>query len=178
MHYQRIRNGGCLDISVAKKGSPVAFLESIKSTSETKCISWPFGMHSTGYGQVNLDGVGRNASNAICRLANGDPPNGKPHAAHYCGNRACVNPNHIRWTTVKENSADSRSHGTLAKGERNGHAKLTEREVVEIKKLIDAGTCSTREIGEIYSISRQAIRDIASERSWKHVDIDRMVAVA
>jgi hypothetical protein len=46
----------------------------------------------------------------VCEEAYGLPPTSKHHAAHAtlsgCVGGACVNPDHIRWATPKENQAD------------------------------------------------------------------------
>lgn len=52
-------------------------------------------------------------------------------------------------------------------GEDHPEAKLTERDVREIKDRI--GDDSLAEIARDYSVSKQAIFHISSGRSWSHV---------
>lgn len=54
-------------------------------------------------------------------------------ALHSCDNANCVNPNHLRWGTRKENHEDKVSRG------RNSNATPTSREKVAISNLLTAG---------------------------------------
>ncbi len=75
----------------------------------------------------------------------------------------------LRYGTRSDNVRDSilhkthRSHGL--KGEEMQHAKLTEEKVREIKASNDSSCALARKFG----VSRAAIRNIRSGRSWKHV---------
>jgi len=53
-------------------------------------------------------------------------------------------------------------------GENNNSAKLSEDDVVEIKKLLLAGR-SPIEVANLYSIKERAIRNIRSGRTWSHI---------
>ncbi len=53
------------------------------------------------------------------------------------------------------------------RGKDHPQAKLTEIDVLDIRGL--AGTMSQREIGEIYNISREHVRDILQRKYWKHI---------
>lgn len=55
------------------------------------------------------------------------------------------------------------------KGEGSYAAKLTQRKVLEIRKLITTGKYSNQDIGKMYGVDRTTIRDIASRKSWKHI---------
>ncbi len=56
-----------------------------------------------------------------------------------------------------------------AKGERNANAKLTEQEVVEIKRLFP--THQNMAIAQMYGVSRDTIYHIRIGRLWKHVQV-------
>lgn len=76
----------------------------------------------------------------------------------------------LEYVTQKENIAHSHKKGlaNIAKGEKSGKAKLTEKEVIEIKKYILSGNIH-REIAEKYGVTRGAITDIARGKNWKHI---------
>jgi hypothetical protein len=74
----------------------------------------------------------------------------------------------IGWDTHTGNMADKIRHGTTNRGERCGSAKLTEKDVLEIRKL--KGQYSHRELGEMFSVSRQHIDDILSYRRWLYIE--------
>ena len=53
-------------------------------------------------------------------------------------------------------------------GENNPNAKLTEKDVGEIKKLYNSGYCSQK-IGKLFNVERHTIWRIVSKRNWKHI---------
>lgn len=83
----------------------------------------------------------------------------------------------LRYDTPKSNYEDMRRHGTLniVRGERRGHAKLTETEVLEIRRTyrpFDKGY-SLRALARRFNISRSVIRSILSNNTWDHVREDK-----
>ena len=78
------------------------------------CLLWPYGKNSSGYGQTSIESGGKlvTASRIMCMLAHGEPEHHMLDAAHSCGNRPCVNPNHLRWATPEQNMQDTRLHKT------------------------------------------------------------------
>ena len=66
--------------------------------------------------------------------------------------------------------ADKRLKGRCAqmKGSKNGAAKLTEKQVLEIKVLLKKGK-SKASIGRKYGVTDSNIRLIAQGKKWKHV---------
>lgn len=55
-------------------------------------------------------------------------------------------------------------------GEKNPHAKLTENEVKEIKRLLPTHT--VRWIAQKYGIHTSTIHQIARGLTWRHVKVD------
>jgi hypothetical protein len=76
----------------------------------------------------------------------------------------------LKWGTKVENMADQVRHGTLAIGERSGHAKLTEEQVKEARSMIQAGM-THKSIAALFNVSRPAITQLWSGRNWKHIPI-------
>lgn len=76
-----------------------------------ECVLWPYAK-SKGYGRVFAAGETRRAHVVACELTHGPKPEGR-EVAHSCGGRSCVNPNHLRWATAAENSADRIAHGRV-----------------------------------------------------------------
>jgi hypothetical protein len=86
----------------------------------TECILWPFAVRkSSGYGAHSTTGPQRNidAHRYVCTLAHGAPGDGA-EAAHRCGNKLCVNPNHLYWADHQTNMQDAKRHGTMRGGGR------------------------------------------------------------
>jgi DNA invertase Pin-like site-specific DNA recombinase len=117
-------------------------------------------------------------------LAYGPIPPGL-HVLHRCDNPPCCNPTHLFLGTNNDNIADrvkkNRSakgafHWTayrqdrIARGERKGNAKLTEADVVEIRRLRAMGVYQT-EIAKMFNISRGAVYAIQEGKNWKHIPI-------
>ena len=55
------------------------------------------------------------------------------------------------------------------RGSKHGNAKLTESDVREIKRLLQEGSLSQREIGELFGVSRAVISNIGRGACWAHV---------
>lgn len=74
----------------------------------------------------------------------------------------------LSWGTRKQNQKDRIVHGTSNRGERNGHAKLTERKVKKIRKLHKAGW-SQYQLGRRFKVTRATIAEITRREIWRHV---------
>jgi hypothetical protein len=87
---------------------------------------------------------------------------------HSCDNPPCCNPSHLFLGTGTDNAADrdSKKRGTrppLHKGESHPLAKLTKRQVDEIRQA--SGTL--REISEQYGIGMSQVSAIRKGKGWK-----------
>lgn len=168
-HYLRWWDHGSTDTvsGRAAKGETERFLLSYVGYEGDDCILWPFGTDQTGYGQMKAEGERWIASHFMCRKAHGEPPSPIHQSAHSCGNRPCINPNHLSWKTPKENDADKIVHGTALRGERNPFAKVTESDVREMRRL--AGRLSLEELSDRYGITASRVNAIIKRIGWKHV---------
>lgn len=68
------------------------------------------------------------------------------------------------WGTLQENMEDQRKHGTLARRERHGHAKLTETSVANIRQ--QARKKSVAEIVASVPVGQSQVRRILAGESW------------
>jgi hypothetical protein len=87
-----------------------------------------------------------------CRHLDGNPQNN--HVSNLC------------WGTVSENHRDKKRHGTDSSGERNGMAKLTWDDVSEIRRLLESGEYSQREIARMFGVSPALVTHIKKCEVW------------
>lgn len=147
-------------------GKGLAFVEHALSHEGDDCLIWPFYIMKNGYGQIGTHSGMALAHRYVCERAHGLAPKAMPQAAHSCGNKACVNPRHLRWASQKDNEDDKLGHGTWFG--RLGGAKLTETTVLAIRA--DAATgVSGDALSEKYQTPLSTIRKIVKRHTWKHV---------
>jgi hypothetical protein len=87
---------------------------------------------------------------------------------HHCDNRACVNPDHFFWGTNADNTRDRDAKGRKAFGEKHGAAKLTEKDVIQIKNMLNSGMTEAS-IARFFNSPHSRIAAIKLGRSWKWV---------
>ena len=95
---------------------------------------------------------------------------------HTCDNPRCVNPKHLRSGTPNDNVQDMVSKARHArgkriharKGEKNQCAKLTRKDVYEIRKLSTKGTRNS-EIAKRFNITPSYVCQIVRGKTWKHI---------
>ena len=163
-HYQRYRKHGCPNgHAFNRNGACLEFLESIKNTADENCILWPFSTTSRGYGSIRHK-VSRGAHAVSLYLRTGKKPEGM-YCLHSCHNPSCVNPNHLRWGTPKENNQDMIRAGRSLTGEKNTNSILNEQSVLEI--FFD--NRSQGEIARSYGVTQSCVSLIKRRKSWRHV---------
>ena len=98
--------------------------------------------------------------------AYGEIPKGL-HVLHLCDTPSCYAPEHLFLGTNYDNVQDRvrKNRSNHPKGERNPKAKLTEKDVLEIRA--DARVIKT--VAEAYGVSFGTISKIKTRRTWEHV---------
>jgi len=99
----------------------------------------------------------------------GERPEGKV-IRHLCDNKLCINPEHLRIGTQKENVRDAIRNGKFVIGSKRSQAKLDELKVAAIKTLMKYTDMTDRELGHCFNVSTSAITLIRSGVNWKHVE--------
>jgi len=133
------------------------------------CIAWPFSTCPNGYGKLRLNKKYWLAHRYICTIVHGDPFDGA-QALHSCGNGSlgCVNPNHLRWGTAKENTQDIMAGGTFAVGSRANKSDLTDDKVRLMRQRRAAGK-TYQVIADEFGVSIGAAHMAINGNSWAHV---------
>lgn len=138
-----------------------------------KCWIWIAGLNNRGYGWI-ARGDGRQvailAHVASWLLTFGKIPNSLC-VLHHCDNRLCVNPNHLWLGTKAENVFDMDRKGRRgsANGELAGQAKLTNADVLEIRRLYSAGGISQKTLGKMFNVSERCVFFIVHRQHWTHI---------
>lgn len=117
------------------------------------------------------DGVWRNvlASRVACHLGNG-PFDSELDVLHGCDNPPCCNPAHLQPGTSMQNSNDCVSKGRIAVGERSSSGKLTDENVIEIRRRYHSKEyTSLRVFAKEYGVEHATLRLAAIGKSWTHI---------
>jgi hypothetical protein len=138
------------------------------------CWNWTGSTNQSGYGTMAPNEWGTLAHRISYGLNVGPVPKGKgPHGTcvcHRCDNRLCVNPEHLFLGSNADNLADRDAKGrqVAMRGSRNGHSKLNESDIVQIRAMFHRGA-KLREVAERFSISKANASDIKRGKIWAHV---------
>ena len=89
-------------------------------------------------------------------------------ACHYDGKRINNCLDNLRWDTHANNVKDQRRHDTILNGERHYNAKLSEKDVLQIRELNANGMLQS-EIARHYGVHKSNIRHIILRTTWKHI---------
>ncbi len=121
-----------------------------------------------GYSVVRLDGRNHYINRLVCAAFHGSPPFPDAEAAHRNGIRSQNESSNLRWATSKENHADRRIHGTDPRGERHPRAKLTDDDVLAIRRET-LGRQRVSILTERFKVSRSTIYRILDRSIWAHI---------
>lgn len=142
------------------------FFDNIERVTESGCWLWTGGTDDSGYGRILVGNDRLKAHRYSYSLHIGPIPAGS-YICHRCDVPSCVNPSHLFAGTQQDNVSDCVKKGrrVAARGERNSHAKLTERQVREIRQ----STGTTTAVGKQYGVSAVMVSYIRNRKSWSHV---------
>lgn len=104
-------------------------------------------------------------------LENGPIPDGMC-VLHRCDNPGCVRVSHLFLGTLADNMRDMEAKGRgihpSFTGSEHPMAKLSEDDVIEIRKLYGKGIRADA-IAKRYGIALTTVYNVATRRSWKHI---------
>ena len=128
------------------------------------CWLWGGFVDRYGYGSVRALGKQRRTHRLMYAIAHDDP--GQLCVCHRCDVRRCVNPDHLFLGTKKENSQDMVRKRRMRFGEKNPSAKLTDAQVLEIRRRRGDGEL-LKHIAADYGVGLNTISRIANGLSRK-----------
>lgn len=150
----------------------------------TPCWEWTGARIPDGYGSVGRGG-GRSqvgAHRVSWTLAHGPIPAGL-FVCHRCDNRGCVRPDHLFLGSPRANSEDMVRKGrtvsgerhnsrtkpeTVLKGVKHGMARLSEQQVLEIRRRRANGE-GWKPLGRAFGISGTHAKRIGTGENWRHL---------
>jgi hypothetical protein len=98
-------------------------------------------------------------------------PLSKPHVNHINGIKHDNRVENLEWVTLSENMQHAAKLGLLqgVKGSKNVHSKLTESDVLEIRRLYVPGKVSMKELAGMFGVCEQHISVIIRRKKWAHL---------
>lgn len=161
-----------LDLTSAHAELRARFWAKVARRGPDDCWEWTAYRKPGGYGQFVLrKGRFITASRVALALTLGRPISAGEVACHRCDNPPCCNPAHLFVGTQVDNSNDCVEKGrkNSARGERQGAAKLAERDVRAI--LAEPHYYGVaRSLGRRYGVSDSVIRRIRQRTLWAYLD--------
>lgn len=145
------------------------FWEKVNKKSNNECWEW-IAHTQLGYGRFRQNNTMVQAHRFSWKFYYGPIP-GELHVLHKCNNRKCVNPKHLFLGTDKDNALDKVSKNRQQKlvGVTNGRAKLTEKDILNIRKLYTQGIKNQQELENMYNVINAHISRIIRRVVWKHL---------
>lgn len=149
------------------------FWQRVERGDAAACWPWRGSMLPKGYGRFYpAEGVGLYAHRVSWEIANGRPVPDGLHVMHACDNPRCVNPAHLSVGTRSDNMRDCVAKGRHGKsgvqGERHPSHKLTDAQVIEIRRRAAAGE-QTRPMAREFGVTAPVVRGIRRGTMWKHL---------
>lgn len=137
------------------------FYEHVEKTDS--CWFWTGYKDKDGYGIASIKQKKLAAHRAAHILFIGPIPENML-VLHNCNNSSCVNPDHLRLGTQKENIADQIKAGTNV-----GKNRITAILNETLVKYIRSSNKPYRELATELGVTHYCIWDVLKRRSWNHV---------
>lgn len=139
--------------------------DSLFEMRDDGCWEWQGTIDGYGYGVIDLNRK-RYRAHVLALEFDGRPVQRGQIACHHCDNPRCVRPDHLYPGTAADNARDASVRGRLLLGERNSNAKLTAKQVRDIRAI--SGVPVAR-IARQFGVSRPTVRRIQERVIWRHV---------
>ena len=131
-----------------------------------KCWKWIGIKNFHGYGSIWNGERMALAHRLSYVLFVGEIPDGMC-VLHKCDNPECTKPDHLWIGTKKDNSEDMVAKGRSVVGSRQGRSKLTESDVLKIRRLHKVFTQTA--IAKMFGVGSPMISLIINRKNWTHI---------
>ena len=132
----------------------------------TGCWEYTGGRDKDGYGKLKIDGEDLRAHRVSYERAKGPLGDGDI-VCHSCDNPPCINPDHLFVGDHATNHADRNKKGRQAKGSRHGRAKVTEEQVIQLRR----DRPGERFAKEAFGLSRTQYYRIIRGEQWSELNV-------
>ncbi len=158
-------------MSIISKATAASFWARIKITAAGECWNWKGATVAFGYGILSVGGHRWYAHRLAYHLTNGHIPAGR-FVCHKCDNPACCNPAHLWLGTIQDNNADCLKKGRhfcqrKKPSHLNPNAKLSQKDVNDMRALFDRQKITYRALGEIFGVTHTAAFKIIKGQLWQ-----------
>lgn len=133
------------------------------------CV-WRHASGAFGSVMVGLPGIGQWVVARLVLFAfMGPPPKGKPCALHFDDDPNNNDLSNLRWGSRADNVADQIRNGNNARGEANGHAKLTCKQVklIRVRYKPRCAKNGLRPMAREFGVAVATMQDVLSHRTWR-----------
>ena len=135
-----------------------------------QCWGWLGTKHRQGYAKISVNGRHRPAHRISYMLHKGPIPDGML-VCHKCDNPECTNPNHLFIGTALDNMQDKIKKGRhkgAKRGAKHHLAKLSSKQVEEIRILYKTDPISQQDIADSFGISQGQVSMIVNFKRWSN----------
>ncbi len=153
-----------------------------KSAGENGCWPWIGAVNRRGYGVTSINHRLVTTHRLAYFYEHGSFPDGLC-VCHRCDNPPCCNPAHLFIGTTQDNTADMVRKKRQSSGEKHSKAimpgryrgiahyaaKMTEAEVLNVRRLFDVENLSPRSISKTLNLPWRRVQKIAYRQTWKHI---------
>lgn len=140
------------------------------NVTESYCWEWAGSRKSKRYGTLHINGRYLGIHRLAYETWVGPIPEGLV-IRHKCDNTWCINPDHLETGTHADNSRDmvARNRQRDQKGSNHNMSRVTEEEVISIRKRYSEGGVFQTELAEEYGLTQTAISAIIRRKTWRHI---------
>ena len=141
----------------------------VEKKSVDECWLWKGALQSRGYGIFTSQGQREYAHRFSFMLHHHRLIPEGLYVCHHCDNKKCVNPKHLFLGTPQDNSNDMVAKERQSRGSQKPRAKLTEIDVLEMRRLYHTGSFTYEQLSQLFGVSNSHAWSCVNRRFWKHI---------
>ncbi len=134
-----------------------------------ECWPWIGPCARNGYGKFNDKASAEHCAHRLAYTFTYGPIENGLHVMHSCDNPWCCNPRHLSLGTPTDNQRDCKMKNRNARGARHGMARLTDAQVVSMRRLYAESGISFRELGVMFGINSASAWQVVRGNKWPHL---------